>query len=228
LGTEPSVRRFACSSLANGSKQVPEAAETWFATDVATCGEPLAFGVLGPLEVRNEGVEVPLGGAKQRAVLAILLLRVGEVVPVERLIDDVWGDTPPPSAAHSLEAYVSRLRQLVGGEGVSLARRGAGYCLELHHAVLDAQVFEQLADDASLAAAAGDHERVAALAAEALALWRGPALADVALASSGRADAERLDERRLRLLEQRFEAELALGRHEAIVGELQQLVGQNP
>jgi DNA-binding SARP family transcriptional activator/basic membrane lipoprotein Med (substrate-binding protein (PBP1-ABC) superfamily) len=222
------VGGFACSALANGSKGVPEAVEKWFATDVATCGEPLAFGVLGPLEVRNEGVEVPLGGAKQRTVLAVLLLRAGEVVPVERLIDEVWGDAPPPSAAHSLEAYVSRLRQLVGGRGLSLARRGAGYCLELDDAVLDAQVFDELADDASLAAAAGDHERVAALAAKALALWRGPALADVALASSGRADAERLEERRLRLLEQRFDAELALGRHEAIVGELQQLVGQNP
>jgi DNA-binding SARP family transcriptional activator/basic membrane lipoprotein Med (substrate-binding protein (PBP1-ABC) superfamily) len=189
----------------------------------------LEIGLLGPLEVRYDGEDVALGGAKQRALLAILLLRAGTVVTIERLIDDVWGDNPPPSAAHSLEAYVSRLRQLLGSRGLSLTRRGAGYCLELEDAVvLDVRRFEPLAADVSLAAAIGDHRRVSELAAEALALWRGPALADVALASPGRADAERLEELRLRLLEQRFDAELALGRHEQLLVELQVLVGQNP
>ena len=173
-------------------------------------------------------MEFRLGGAKQRALLAVLLLRADEVVSVERLIDEVWGDTPPPSAAHSLEAYVSRLRQLFNGHGPSLARRGAGYSLELGGSLLDVRRFTELLDDVSHAIGAGDEARVSKLAAEALALWRGPALADIALASAGRAEAERLEELRLRTLEQRVEAELALGRHEELVGELQALVGQNP
>jgi DNA-binding SARP family transcriptional activator/basic membrane lipoprotein Med (substrate-binding protein (PBP1-ABC) superfamily) len=216
------------NALARGSNGIPKRPETWFATDVTRERQRLEIGVLGSLTVVRDGVEVPLGGAKQRAVLAILLLRAGEIVSVERLVDDVWGDSPPPSAAHSLEAYVSRLRQLFGRNELTVARRGTGYRLELGHATLDARAFERLADDAFLAAAAGEHERVADLAAEALSLWRGPALADVALASPGRADAERLEELRLRLLEQRFDAELALGRHEGVVGELQMLAAQNP
>jgi DNA-binding SARP family transcriptional activator/basic membrane lipoprotein Med (substrate-binding protein (PBP1-ABC) superfamily) len=195
---------------------------------VTSSGTRLELRVLGPLEALRDGVGVPLGGAKQRALLAVLLLRAGNVVPVERLIDDVWGHSPPPSAAHSLEAYVSRLRQLFAGGGLSLVRRGAGYCLELEGALLDAWTFERLANDVADAEAAGDRELVAGLAAAALALWRGPALADVALTSSGRLEAERLEERRLRLLEQRFDAELSLGRDEELVGELQVLVGQNP
>lgn len=184
--------------------------------------------VLGPLEARIAGRSLSLGGSKQRAVLAVLLLRAGEVVSVERLVDEVWGDGPPPSAAHSLESYVSRLRQLFTGQGPAIVRRGAGYVLELRGAVLDAEAFAQLHDDAAHAAAEGMAERAAELAVAALAVWRGPALADVALASAGRAEAERLEELRLRTYEVRFEAELELGRHEHVVGELQSLVGQNP
>ena len=89
------------------------------------------FRVLGPLEVVSGGERVALGGAKQRAVLAVLLLRAGEVVPLERLIDEVWGTDPPPSAAHTLESYVSRLRQLLTGLGPIISRRGAGYGIDL-------------------------------------------------------------------------------------------------
>ena len=188
----------------------------------------MEFRVLGPLEVLVGGGAVPVGGAKQRALLAALLLRAGEVVPIARLIDDIWGDSPPPSVAHSLEAYVSRLRQLFNGHGPSLVRRGTGYCLDLGESTLDARVFAELAEQVAVAAAELEHARVSELADRALALWRGPALADVALTSSGRAEAERLEEARLRLLEQRSYAELALGRHDALVGELQVLVGQNP
>lgn len=186
------------------------------------------FCVLGALEARLGGMDVPLGGAKQRALLAALLLREGEIVPVDRLIDEVWGDDPPPSAAHSLEAYVSRIRQLLNGHGPVLRRRGLGYALELGDASLDAREFEELAEAAWTAGAEGRFEEAARLASDALALWRGPALADVTLSSAGRADAERLEELRLRTFELCFDAELALGRHEAIVGELQALVGQNP
>jgi DNA-binding SARP family transcriptional activator/basic membrane lipoprotein Med (substrate-binding protein (PBP1-ABC) superfamily) len=184
--------------------------------------------VLGPLEVRLGDDRLALGGAKQRAVLAVLLLRAGEVVSVERLVDEVWGDEPPPSAARSLESYVSRLRQLFNGHGPALVRRGAGYTLELRTAELDAQTFAELNEQAGLAAAEEDHERVVWLTAAALDLWCGPAFADVVLASAGRAEAERLEELRLCTYELGFDAKLALGCHEQVVGELQALVRQNP
>jgi DNA-binding SARP family transcriptional activator/basic membrane lipoprotein Med (substrate-binding protein (PBP1-ABC) superfamily) len=188
----------------------------------------MSFHVLGPLEVRLEGEDLGIGGGKQRAVLAVLLLRAGEVVPVGRLVDEVWGDEPPPSAAHTLESYVSRLRQLFNGHGPRLVRRGAGYAIELGNAALDASGFVDLQERASLAAAMDDNAEVVQLTGAALAMWRGPALADVALASAGRAEADRLEELRLRTYELRFDAELALGRHEQAVGELQALVAQNP
>jgi DNA-binding SARP family transcriptional activator/basic membrane lipoprotein Med (substrate-binding protein (PBP1-ABC) superfamily) len=188
----------------------------------------MSFHVLGPLEVRIGETAHTAGGAKQRAVLAALLLRTGEVVSVERLVDEVWGDDPPPSAAHTLESYVSRLRQLLHGHGPRLVRHGAGYAIELGNATLDARGFAELQERASLAAALGDQAEVLRLTATALSLWRGPALADVALASAGRAEADRLEELRLRTYELRFESELALGRHEQAIGEIQTLVAQNP
>jgi DNA-binding SARP family transcriptional activator/basic membrane lipoprotein Med (substrate-binding protein (PBP1-ABC) superfamily) len=184
--------------------------------------------VLGPLEARLGGESIELGGAKQRAVLATLLLRPSEVVSTERLVDEIWGEAPPASADHSLEVYISRLRQLFNGHGPSLARRGAGYVLDPGETTLDSRVFSELAADAAREAAASDSERAFQLALEAIALWRGPALADLALGPSSRAEAERLEELRLRTLEVRFDAELALGRHLEVVGELQALVGQNP
>ncbi|HXG74975.1 MAG TPA: BTAD domain-containing putative transcriptional regulator [Gaiellaceae bacterium] len=188
----------------------------------------MSFHVLGPLEARVAGEEIVIGGAKQRAVLAVLLLRAGEVVSLERLVDEVWGDNPPPSASHTLESYVSRLRQLFAGHGPRLVRRGAGYALELGDATLDARGFADLQERASLATAMEDPAAVVQLTAAALALWRGPALGDVALASAGRAEADRLEELRLHTHELRFDAELALGRHEPAIGELQALVAQSP
>ena len=180
----------------------------------------MEFRVLGPLEVRADCESISLGGAKQRAVLAVLLLSANEVISVERLVDEVWGDRSPPSASHSLEAYVSRIRQLLNGYGPTLTRRGAGYCLSLGDAVLDSDTFARRLEDASDAAGEGGLARASALAGEALALWYGPALADVPLAAAGRAEAERLEELRLRAFELKFDAELALGGHEVIVGEL--------
>jgi DNA-binding SARP family transcriptional activator/basic membrane lipoprotein Med (substrate-binding protein (PBP1-ABC) superfamily) len=188
----------------------------------------MEFRVLGPLDVRHAGEPLAIGGGKQRAVLAVLLLRAGEMVPVERLVDEVWGDDPPPSAAHTLESYVSRLRQLFNDCGPRLVRRGAGYALELGDATLDARSFVEAQERASLAAAMGEHADVIELTGSALAMWRGPALADVALASAGRAEADRLEELRLGTYEMRFDAELALGKNERAVGELQRLVAQNP
>ena len=184
--------------------------------------------ILGPLEARLGGEAIQLGGAKQRAALALLLLHAGEIVSVPRLIDEVWGDDPPPSAAHSLEAYISRLRRLLAGLGVRLLRRGAGYVLLLGDAALDARAFARLHDDAVAASAAGDDERTVEVAGAALALWRGAALADVPLGTWATVEVERLEERRLLVFEQRVDAELRLGRHEDLVGELQALVRHHP
>lgn len=156
-----------------------------------------------------------------------MLLRAGEVVPDEHLVDEVWGDSPPASAAHSLEAYVSRLRQALAPHGAALERRGGGYRIDLGRAVLDSQVFEALVDEAAQASAAGDDTRAAVLAKEALGLWHGPVLSGVPLRSDGRAEAERLDELRSRALEIRVDADLALGRHAELVGELRRLVEES-
>src|SRR4029077_6675690 len=153
-----------------------------------------------------------------------VLLRRDEVVCVGRLLDQVWGDELPTSAAHSLESYVSRLRRALSPYGVSLERRGGGYRIDLGGAVLDWQVFESLVDQAAQALAAGDHPRAASIAKEALGLWHGPVLADVTLHLESRAEAERLEELRSRAFEIRIEADLALGRHAELVGELRRLL----
>ena len=144
------------------------------------------------------------------------------------MVDEVWGEDPPPSAAHSLESYVSRLRRALSPYGVAVERRGGGYRIDLGGAVLDAQVFEDLVDQAAQALAAGDHPRAASIAKEALGLWRGPVLAGVTLHLESRAEAERLDELRSRAFEIRIDAELALGRHAELVGELRRLVEETP
>jgi DNA-binding SARP family transcriptional activator/basic membrane lipoprotein Med (substrate-binding protein (PBP1-ABC) superfamily) len=213
-------------ALASGSNGLSSSVERCFAAPVTS--DVVEFRVLGPLEVVSGEAQLALGGAKQRAVLAVLLLRAGEVVPLERLIDEVWGNDPPPSAAHTLESYVSRLRQLLGGRGPILSRRGPGYSVELRGAQLDALAFAALHDSAALASALDESAKALELANAALALWRGPVLADVALASAGRAEAERFEELRLRTYELRFDAELALGHHEPAIGELQALVAQSP
>ena len=149
-------------------------------------------------------------------------------MPVERMVDEVWGEDPPPSAAHSLESYVSRLRRALSPYGVVVERRGVGYRIDLGGAVLDAQVFEDLVDQAAQALAAGDHPRAASIAKEALGLWHGPVLAGVTLHLESRAEAERLDELRSRAFEIRVDADLALGRHAELVGELRRLVEETP
>jgi len=184
--------------------------------------------ILGELEAGVGGRALELGGPKQRAVLGALLLRRDEVVPVGQLLDEVWGDDLPASAAHSLESYVSRLRGTLSPYGVALERRTGGYRIDLGGAVLDSQVFEALVEQAAEALADGDDTRAASIAKEALDLWRGPVLADVALSLESRAEAERLDELRSRVLEIRVDADLALGRHAELVGELRRLVEETP
>jgi basic membrane lipoprotein Med (substrate-binding protein (PBP1-ABC) superfamily)/DNA-binding SARP family transcriptional activator len=180
------------------------------------------------MEARVGHRALPLGGSKQRVVLALLLLHANEVVPVDRLIDEVWGEAPPPSARHTLEGYVSRLRGILGPHRVTIARRAPGYVLLLGDAFLDVDSLRQLSAAADEAAANGDHGRASELYQRALSLWRGRALADVAFQSAATSAVEHLEELRLSVVERRIECGLALGRHGNLVGELQELVEEHP
>jgi DNA-binding SARP family transcriptional activator/class 3 adenylate cyclase/tetratricopeptide (TPR) repeat protein len=193
------------------------------------------FRILGPLEILDDqGQRLALGGPKQRALLAVLLLHAGQVVAVERLVDELWGEDPPDTAAHSLQVYVANLRKVLEptrtkrAAGGVLQTRPPGYLVQVRPEELDLARFERLADQGRAALAAGDPAGAARLLGEALGLWRGPALADVALAVSGQGEVVRLEERRLAALEDRIEAELPLGHHRALVGELQALVAAHP
>ena len=178
--------------------------------------------VLGPLEVVAGGVAVPIGGGRQRKLLAILLLHANEFVGSDRLIDDLWGDNRPETAAKALQGYVSQLRKTLGPD--VLATRPGGYMLKLAPGQLDVDRFEQLVDDARDA----EPHDAAEWLREALALWRGPALADFTYDDFAQGEIARFEERRLVALERRFEADLALGRHQEVAGELTALVKQHP
>jgi DNA-binding SARP family transcriptional activator len=186
------------------------------------------FRVLGPLEARDGEQVVTLGGARQRALLAILLLHAGEVVSVDRLIDELWGDEPPATAAHTVQVFVSRLRKALEQGGFSRLRtRAPGYVIELEPEELDLARFERLVERARGEIAASP-EAAAATLREALALSRGPALADFAFEPFAQAPAARLEELRLATLEERIDADLACGRHAELVGELEGLVREHP
>ncbi|HET9287244.1 MAG TPA: BTAD domain-containing putative transcriptional regulator [Gaiella sp.] len=173
----------------------------------------MEFGLLGPLEVvDDDGAPVQLGGKRPRALLARLLLSPNEVVSIDRLVDAVWGEAPPSSAQNALQVHVHALRSALGAERI--LTRAPGYLLRVEDGELDVQRFEQLI-------AAGKP-------GEALELWRGPALADVADEQLARAEAARLDDTRLSALEARIDAELDAGRHAALTAELESLVGEHP
>src|SRR5215218_3061711 len=187
----------------------------------------IEFRVLGTLEALVGGRPLSLGGAKQRAVLGTLLLRAGEPVTIDRLVEELWGEEPPRSAAHTLEGYVSRLRRVLP-HATAIARRGDGYVLELAGGTVDADEAERLASASAAALSGARHDEAAQLARQARLLWRGPTLADVPLQGQGRAEAGRLDELRLGLLETWADAELALGRPEQVVSELGPLTESHP
>jgi DNA-binding SARP family transcriptional activator len=180
------------------------------------------FRLLGPLEVEREGESIQLGGQKQRALLAVLLVRAGEVVSTDRLIDDLWGEEPPRTAATSLQNFVSQLRKLLGPE--VLVTRPPGYALDVHPETVDAGRFERLLGEAR---GSEPEERVVQLR-EALALWRGDPLAEFAYAPFAEAEIRRLEELRLSAVEDLVDAELELGRHADVIGELEPLVAANP
>jgi DNA-binding SARP family transcriptional activator len=180
------------------------------------------FRILGPLEVVGDDGPFVLGGQKQRALLALLLLRAGEVVASERLVTELWGDRPPKTATTSLQNFVSQLRKLFGPE--LLETKPPGYVLRLESGQLDLARFEGL-----VAAARGEEPRERArLLREALALWRGPPLADLAYETFAQSEIRRLEELRLDAIETRFDADLELGAGGELVPELEALVAQHP
>jgi DNA-binding SARP family transcriptional activator len=184
------------------------------------------YGVLGPLEVRDGDRPLSLGGARQRALLAILLVRPNEVVSSDQLADAVWNGEPPASAANVVQGHVSDLRKMLGREAI--ATRGAGYQLVVEPERIDLHRFERLVGEGTRALTDGRASDASAQLCEALDLWRGRALADIADNDLLGAEARRLDELHFLAVERRVEADLALGRHAELVGELESLVAQHP
>jgi DNA-binding SARP family transcriptional activator len=192
------------------------------------------FRVLGPLEVERDGRLVALGGGQQRALLALLLLRANEPMSADRLVEELWGEPTPPRAVKRLQVAITRLRRAldVAGAGASdessLRTATGGYLLAVAPGALDADVFSARVEHGRRALEDGEPARAAELLREALALWRGPAMADVAYEPFAQAEIRRLDELRLAAFEARIEADLQLGHHAAQIGELETLVARHP
>jgi predicted ATPase/DNA-binding SARP family transcriptional activator len=199
----------------------------------------IEFRLLGPLEVWRDGQRLEVGGAKARALLAMLLLHAGEVVSADRLIDALWGEHPPSSGVNALQRHVTHVRRTLApgreleserpatrGDGPVLTR-APGYMIQVASDALDVLRFERLFE-AGREAMAEDPARAGGLLREALALWRGPALADFAFDDFAQAEVARLEELRLAALEHRIDADLRLGRNRELVPELDALVGEHP
>jgi YVTN family beta-propeller protein len=191
----------------------------------------LEFRILGPLEVRADGVAVPMGGPRQRALLALLLLSANRAVSRDRLMEELMLDPPGEKAARALTVQVSRLRKALGsidGSEPRLVASPPGYMLQVKPGELDLDTFERLLADGQGALEGGDPAGAAVALRQAEALWRGRPLADLEFEPFARLEAERLEELRLGAVEERIEAELALGRHAALCPELETLVEEHP
>jgi len=184
------------------------------------------FRLLGPLAVTVEGEPLALGGQKRRALLAALLLEANRIVSRDRLIDALWGEEPPDTARNTIQVYVSQLRKLLP-EG-TLETAPPGYRLAVDPEAIDLFRFIQLTQQARAALTVGNASDAAETLREALALWRGPALADLAWEPLAQGEVVRLEELRLAALEDRIDADLALGRHGQVRGELESLVAEHP
>jgi YVTN family beta-propeller protein len=191
---------------------------------------PLEFRVLGPVEATANSVPLELGGPKQRALLALLLLRANEVVPRERLIDELWADSPPATARDTIKVYIGRLRKVLVQDGSSelLLTRGGGYLLQIEPDQLDLNRFIRLATSGSHALAEGDVGKARTTLEEAASLWHGTPLVDLGDVPFAQAERARLEELRLAAVEERIQADLALGRASAVVPELRQLTSEHP
>jgi DNA-binding SARP family transcriptional activator len=190
----------------------------------------MEFRILGPLEVLEDGHGVALGGGKRRALLAVLLLHINETLMTDRLIDELWGERAPSTAAKALHMHVSRLRKALAagaGDGLVITRE-RGYELRLDPERLDSRRFEQLVAGGRSELAKGRPQRALAALERALSLWRGEPLADLAYESFAQREIGRLTDLRVAALEELVEAKLALGRHAEVVGELETLVGDHP
>ena len=190
----------------------------------------IGYRLLGPLEVIVNGTVVNLGGLKQRALLAILLLHANQPVHRDALVDELWGEHPPAGAEHAVNVYIWRLRKaLQAGSGTHgvVTRQGA-YLLQAAAEQVDVALFERLAEEGRRALAAEAAGHASAVLGEALALWRGAPLADFRFEPFAQAEIARLEELRAGVVEDRIEADLALGRHARVVGELEALVAADP
>jgi len=167
------------------------------------------FRILGPLEVWEQGRPIPLRGRKQRALLALLLLHANEVLSADRLLDELWGERALEAGGTALRVRVSQLRKALGEAGKLVVTQAPGYTLRLESEELDLHRFERLVDEAD----GLEPIDAAAKLRDALALWRGPPLADLAYESFAQAAVARLEEIRLLAFEKRIDADLALGRH---------------
>jgi DNA-binding SARP family transcriptional activator len=188
-------------------------------------GTVIGFRILGPLEVVDHE-PLSLGGHKQQAVLAVLLLHRGEAVATDRLIEALWAGRPPATAGKTLQVYVSNLRKALG-DGL-LVTQGRGYMLAAEPDQVDSDRFEKLASRGREALEHGDPQEAQVWLEAALSLWRGPALADFSYESFAQSEIARLEEVRLAALESRIEADLELGRHAALVPELEALAHEHP
>src|SRR3954453_11609847 len=210
-----------------GDRQLANAALASSRTKVRTMVE---FQLLGPVEARVGQRVLVLGGPGQRALLALLLVHANEPLSLDRLVDQLWNGQPPPTAAKIVQLYVSRLRKELAAAGQDrlLLTRAPGYVLQVQPDQIDALRFRRLHAEGRTALAAGDPARASRLMEQALALHRGQPLADVADSEFARAPAAELYERRLVALEDRAEAELALGRRDGLGAELERLVAGPP
>lgn len=206
----------------------------------------MEFRVLGPLEVGQRGKALPLGGAKQRAVLGLLIIHAPEPVSTERLLDALWGDRPPSTAQHAVQVYISAIRKLLrdaedsvgqeardgrartGGQPATLTRGSVGYRLVIEPEQVDACRFDRLVEEGLRALRTGALEDADRILGEAVALWRGPALADFLFMDFARTEASRLEELRVAAVEARLEARLRLGDCAGVISELQALVADHP
>jgi DNA-binding SARP family transcriptional activator len=187
----------------------------------------LDFRLLGPLEVVSDGgLAVSIGAGRQRALLALLILQANELVPSDRLVEELWGETPPPTANKMLHNQVSGLRQALGRNG-RLETRGSAYRLNVHPGERDVDRFEELFTSGRAQIEADPHVASEKLR-QALELWRGPPLSDLSYERFAQTEIARLEERRWAAFEARVEAELALGRHADLISELEAAVAEQP
>ena len=187
----------------------------------------MEFRILGPLEVHGESGAVALGPIKPRAVLAVLLLHPNQPVSAHRIAEALWGEAQPTDATRTVQVYVSRLRKALG-DPEAIATTPAGYRLRVRDEELDAERFERRLEAGRRALDAGRPEQAALLLREALSLWRGPPLAELEFEAFAQPEIARLEEQRLSALEARVDADLAAGRHAALISELQRLRSEHP